>query len=180
MKYGLSYTFKLIALGMTAMASGPAIAATANGPYYATPSWDQTLAPSTRFVVLSNFGNNAVLDRETGLVWERSPAVTTDTWFNSLDACADLSLGGRKGWRLPSVHELASLVDTTVAASPVLPASHPFFNIQGASYWAASIRVGTAPWVVNFSSGAVDFIGGTDGPNYRWCVRGGQNHARDY
>ena len=48
------------------------------GPYYATPSWDQTfpcaaLANCPRFVVLSNFNNDAVLDRETGLVWERSP-----------------------------------------------------------------------------------------------------------
>jgi hypothetical protein len=51
---------------------------TAVGPYYATPSWDQTIActiPSScsRFLVLSNFNNEAVLDRETGLVWERTP-----------------------------------------------------------------------------------------------------------
>jgi hypothetical protein len=34
-----------------------------NGPYYATPSWDQTLPANTRFVVLSNFANAAMLDR---------------------------------------------------------------------------------------------------------------------
>jgi hypothetical protein len=45
----------------------------APGPYYAMPSWDQTLPVATRFIVLSNMGSNAVLDRETGLVWERSP-----------------------------------------------------------------------------------------------------------
>ena len=39
--------------------------------YHATPSWDQTLPAATRFIVLSNFGGQAVLDRETGLVWER-------------------------------------------------------------------------------------------------------------
>jgi hypothetical protein len=39
------------------------------GPYYAWPSWDQKLAASTRFVVLSNWNNEAVLDRETGLTW---------------------------------------------------------------------------------------------------------------
>ena len=43
------------------------------GPYYATPSWDQTPS-STRFVVLSNWNNEAVLDRETGLVWEKRRA----------------------------------------------------------------------------------------------------------
>ena len=45
----------------------------ANGPYYAWPSWDQTLPSSTRFIVWANFNSQAVLDRETGLVWERSP-----------------------------------------------------------------------------------------------------------
>src|SRR5689334_6098081 len=47
---------------------------TAAGPYYATPSWDQTLPASTRFIILSNFTSEAVLDRDTGLVWERSPS----------------------------------------------------------------------------------------------------------
>jgi PEP-CTERM motif len=51
---------------------------TAVGPYYATPAWDQTLpcsAPNNcpRFIVLSNMNSEAVLDRESGLVWERSP-----------------------------------------------------------------------------------------------------------
>src|SRR5262249_15328144 len=47
-----------------------ALGATANGPYYAEPSWDQMLPASTRFIVLSNFNSEAVLDRETGLVWQ--------------------------------------------------------------------------------------------------------------
>src|SRR5262249_23927325 len=60
-------TFTLIALGrVRALADGV-------GRYYATPSWDQTLPASTRFIVLSNFNSQAVLDRETGLVWERTP-----------------------------------------------------------------------------------------------------------
>ena len=50
---------------------------TAPGPYYATPSWDQQLPAATRFIVLSNWNSAAVLDRETGLVWERSPALTS-------------------------------------------------------------------------------------------------------
>ena len=163
-----------------AIASFSAVAQpTANGPYYANPAWDQILPATTRFIVLSNFNSEAVLDRESGLVWEKSPATTTNSWYNSLDACAMRAIGGRKGWRLPSVHELASLVDPA-ATNPALPSGHPFLNVQSAVYWSAAIRVNSAPWIVNFSSGAVSFESGTDGPHYAWCVRGGQNHARDY
>src|SRR5713101_5028569 len=105
-----------VAIGTLVLASGPAQAGSAKGPYYATPSWDQTLAcptpaKCTRFTVLTNFSSAAVLDRETGLVWEQSPATTTHTWSAARSQCADRTVGGRKGWRLPSVHELASLVD---------------------------------------------------------------------
>jgi hypothetical protein len=44
-----------------------------NGSYYANPSWDQELPAAQRFIVLSNLNNEAVLDRETGLVWQRTP-----------------------------------------------------------------------------------------------------------
>ena len=67
-------TFALISLGLATFAVTPAHAqTTANGPYYAMPSWDQQLPASTRFIVLSNWNSEAVLDRETGLVWERAP-----------------------------------------------------------------------------------------------------------
>src|SRR5215813_14635404 len=84
------------------------------GPYYASPSWDQTLPSNTRFIVLSNMNSAAVLDRETGLVWERSPDTELHTWVGALGHCLNSHLGGRMGWRLPSINELASLVDPTV------------------------------------------------------------------
>src|SRR5437660_12527200 len=65
MKHRLLYVFGLVVLGSLWLAAGPA-AADAVGPYYAAPSWDQTLAASTRFIVLSNMNGDAVLDRETG------------------------------------------------------------------------------------------------------------------
>ena len=43
-----------IAMATLAFASGP-VAAQTNGPYYATPSWDQQLPVSQRFIVLSNW-----------------------------------------------------------------------------------------------------------------------------
>ena len=86
MKHKLFFTLALMVLAWVGFAASPAGAATAAGPYYATPSWDQQLPASTRFVVLSNWidaahpsGGAAVLDRETGLVWEQSPTAPPTT-----------------------------------------------------------------------------------------------------
>src|SRR5262249_44050324 len=96
-----------------------------NGPYYANPSWDQHIPAGQRFIVLSNWGNAAVLDRETGLVWQRSPNGVNASWFGSAGKChSDAATGNRLGWRLPSVEELASLVDRT-QSNPALPPGHP-------------------------------------------------------
>jgi hypothetical protein len=186
MRHTRSYVLQLVALGMMAFASEPADAQTiAPGPYYATPSWDQTLPPSTRFIVLSNFNNEAVLDRETGLVWERSPvgALGTD-WFNAVSACERLIVANRLGWRLPSVQELTSLIDPT-QSNPALPPGNPFGGIVGlvgSLYWtAATVEMdATAGKVVDFSTGSITQMGKTPIPMPRsgarfLCVRGGSS-----
>jgi hypothetical protein len=71
----------------------------APGPYYAKPSWDQKLDCTTpancpRFVVLELRPHAAVLDRETGLVWERSPLALAGTYFCS-HQIRDADLGCR-------------------------------------------------------------------------------------
>jgi hypothetical protein len=161
--------------------SAPVFAQTvANGPYYATPAWDQTLPANTRFIVLSNFNNAAVLDRETGLVWERSPSTTPLTWYNALQACLNKSVGGRAGWKLPSIQELRSLVDPTTV-NPALPVGNPFTNIQFVTtvespfYWSSTtISLSGAAWIVFFATGDA-FVGtkSSSGSNFAWCVRGG-------
>ena len=81
-----------------------------------TQNWDQTIPTASRFVLLTDFGNAAVRDNETGLVWEESPDPTPLLWTDALLSCASKPVGNRKGWRLPSMAELASLVDPSVAS----------------------------------------------------------------
>lgn len=182
MKHKLSTTLGLIVLLTIALAASRANAQTvANGPYYANPSWDQTLACTTlatcpRFIVLSNMASAAVLDRETGLVWERSPSISTLTWSNARTECTVRTTGGRKGWRLPSVHELASLVDPT-HSEPALPPGHPFSDVQSSLYWSATTNADDAvgAWGVSFNNGSVGSDGKSDSSVFVWCVRGGMN-----
>lgn len=176
MKHGFGHALAATAFGMAGLASGPAVAATAAGPYYATPSWDQQLPASTRFVTLSNWvdtqfplGGAAVLDRETGLVWERSSAPILWSYEQAQQICAQSSTGGRAGWRVPSLHELSSLLDPAVPGPGLwLPAGHPFIGLSDADlYWTATSREGfpTAAWAI--ALGTV-----TAAPSNRCCSVG--------
>jgi hypothetical protein len=144
----------------------------ANGPYYAEPAWDQQMAPSTRFVVLANMNSDAVLDRETGLVWDRQPK------RHEFDGktCHD-ALGNRYGWRLPSVSEVLSLIDATTGD---LPVGHPFQfpgstfsgSFATSSVWFESIP-NTFTIVVVTGGGIAPRAVGLGVAADQWCVRGG-------
>jgi Protein of unknown function (DUF1566) len=142
-----------------------------------TQNWDKVLPAAQRFTVLAGFNNEAVRDNETGLVWERSPASIPKTWVSALNTCISKNVGGRKGWRLPSIPELGSLIDPSVAApGPTLPVSHPFSNIQSSFYWSATTyaELPANGWGVNFHNGTVT-PGVKAGAVPIWCVRGGMN-----
>jgi hypothetical protein len=153
-----------------------------------TQNWDKKLPNEARFTILADFNNQAVRDNETGLVWERSPNGSQYTWVDAVRTCWMIEVGGRTGWHLPTIEELASLVDrSAISSGLILPLGHPFLNIQPSTYWSTTTDVRpqflpSQAWVVRFNGG--DFgvsIGDNDKstPNYRWCVRGG-THADKY
>jgi len=166
-------------LGTLAVASAPAGAQISqNGPYYALPSWAQQLPSATRFIVLTDWGSAAVLDRETGLVWERAPQTSTFVWVNAIFACREELVGNRRSWRLASYEELTSLLDPT-QSNPALPAGNPFQGIGATDlFWTATIdeELSTAAYFVQIASAATFQTGVKDNPAnlFRaWCVRGG-------
>ena len=138
------------------------------------PQWDKTFNGKSRFKVLSGFGGLAVLDRETGLVWERDSTQGSSTWSSSRLICRTRTVGGRMGWRLPTVEEFTSLADAS-GPGPVLPAGHPFAFINW-DYWTATTLDGSpnVAIVVNPTDFSMKFTEGKDGSNGFWCVRGGQ------
>ena len=144
-------------------------------------SWDQQLIAGRFLPALGT--TVAVLDNETQLVWERSPNTLSTSWEQALLDCYSKNVGGRKGWRLPTVEELFSLVAPTVAfPGPTLPVGHPFLQVQKGAYWSGTRidLINTTQlnaWGVNFSGGTIA-SGQMNGSSlmHVWCVRGGHGH----
>jgi hypothetical protein len=127
-----------------------------------------------RFVVLADWNNEAVFDRKTGLVWERAPNSSFSNWVGAHKRCENLVLGRHEGWRLPSIFELATLIDPSVPApGPTLPPGHPFAVVPS-FYWSATSDPTDSAnaWGVGFNIGDVG-SGVKSAIDYVWCVRDG-------
>ena len=137
-------------------------------------SWDQILPASERFVLVMN--GEGVLDKETGLVWENTSDTALRTWTSAIRHCYSHEVGGRKGWHLPTIEQLSSLVDST-QSNPALPSGHPFNNVQSSPYWSITTDVDdtNGVWGVNFYNGLMSFNDKVSS-YYAWCVRGGESH----
>jgi hypothetical protein len=93
-------------------------------------------------------------------------------------------VGDRFGWRLPTVEELASLVDdSTPLFSLALPDGHPFSNVQTTLYWSATTFAPdtSKAWRVSFNQTGTPQVDrnaavakSSAGGGLVWCVRGGQ------
>ena len=132
--------------------------------------------------------NGTVTDTSTGLMWQQDTArdgqgnYDTMTWKEALNYCENLELpeGGYTDWRLPTIKELASLVD----ASRYNPAINIGFfpNTISLGYWSSTTSAGSTDlaWLVGFGSGGVTWYYKTYGSDYVRAVRGGQSGAFDY
>jgi hypothetical protein len=146
-----------------------------------TLRWDTNNASNSRFTTAFP---GAVLDKNTGLVWEQAPGDTFRVWEKvspapegAINYCVNKQVGGTRGWRLPSVAELASVQDPTLAA-PFVPAS-VFTGVQSTNYWSASthsavITLGIEAWGVGFGTGNVIHFNKLANL-LAWCVRGPMN-----
>lgn len=123
--------------------------------------------PGQRF---TNQGDGTVIDNLTGLMWQTSLG-PVDDWANAINQCSSATTGSYLDWRLPNVHEFYS-VTSKGAASPALPAGHPFTNVIHGNYWTSTTLAGnsTHAWFVNLISGYIYDADKASSLNV-WCVR---------
>jgi len=138
-------------------------------------NWGDQIPGTARWKVLLEFDGQAVLDKETELVWEKTASTTAADWTTARAICAEKSIGNRRAWRLPSFFELASLVDNS-HTNPALPAGHPFVGVNvGITYWSGTTNFnnGAQAWSMSFVDGTLFTETKTNSGEGVWCVRGG-------
>jgi hypothetical protein len=122
-----------------------------------------------------------VRDNYTGLVWQQGYSPATMAWSAAATYCSSLALNGNT-WRVPSIRELATLVDEAQVAPAINRTMFPNTQFGSRSnnwYWASHAAVGNAAasWAINFDDGFTGFNAGAVGDwNYftaAWtrCVR---------
>ena len=98
-----------------------------------------------------------VVDRVTGLMWQRQVDATSRSWTDATATCACLSLGGHADWRLPTRMELVSIVDFTQDAPAIDRQAFP--DTPGAWFWTSSLWADnpTFAWYLYFENGFSNF-----------------------
>ena len=122
--------------------------------------------PATRYTIASG----VVTDTVTGLVWQQQAPTSTYTQSEGSAYCSTLSLGGFNfGWRLPTIKELATLVDYSVPQGSLMMDATAFAGEPANVFWSSTPVAGlpTDAWVVYFGNGNVFSINVT----YGYCVR---------
>jgi len=135
---------------------------------------DPAVAPPDQY---SAVADGEVRDNYTGLVWQSGGSDDMLSWQEAVDYCDGLDLNGNS-WRLPSIRELATLVDEAQVAPAINREMFPDTKYGARSndwYWATPER-GSAAWGLNFDDGFTGTNTGsaawnTFGPSWARCVR---------
>ena len=101
-----------------------------------------------------------VRDVATGLTWQRAVPSGQFKFDAARAYCAQLALSGKKGWRVPTLTELLTLIDER-AGSPMIDRG-AFPNTPGEQFWTSTNFSGgrLEGWYVYFSHGDAlyDFV----------------------
>ena len=121
-------------------------------------------------------------DEWTGLTWQQIPdeegpaaecpsSPTCVPWMDAAPFCANLALDGG-GWRLPTVKELATLVDETKAYPAIDTAVFTGNDALLALFWTSTETITPGGgWMVAFGDGEIGSFAAENTSGRVRCVR---------
>ncbi len=101
-------------------------------------------------------GNSTVTDVATGLIWQKSGSSRIMTWEETREHIKELNqkkFGGYTDWHLPTIEELASLMESSWKNSPMFMDS--VFDNHQKSYWSSDTSGPNKVWKANFHLGFI-------------------------
>jgi hypothetical protein len=122
--------------------------------------FDQTKNPRGDFANdLVDNGDGTVTDRSTGLMWQKAGSRDGVLWKNAQDYLTQLNkehFAGHTDWRLPTIEELASLME------PARSADHlhidPVFSNEQDICWSSDTFGKNTAWYASFRAGMIRHI----------------------
>jgi len=124
-----------------------------NAPFYGQDGHYDFSAPS--YEIKTMHGQEVVVDRVTGLTWQKDDDGTRRTWTEAVDYCEALTLAGYSDWRLPTRKELQSIVNYGAFGPALDTTSFASSHQTDECYWTATSP--TCPektaWKVCFRNG---------------------------
>ncbi len=181
--------------------AGTIIDPTPGQPFYGQDAQVQGSPPAYQ-----DNGNGTVSDRNTGLMWTKTPDFSNKlTWDEAKASVGTVNVGGYSDWRLPTIKELYSLIDFNGSSKMTAAQSTPYIDTNyfdfvypdpssgerliDAQYWSSTGYVGTTmggdatAFGVNFADGRIKGYptginpGGHQKTEYVRYVRGGDNYG---
>jgi hypothetical protein len=86
--------------------------------------------------------DNKVIDRATGLMWQKSDDGVAKSWADALAYCEALSLDGFSDWHLPTAKQLHSIID--YGYSPAINPAFKLINRDG-YFWTSTTHLEGPP-----------------------------------
>ena len=121
----------------------------------------------------TDHGDGTVTDNNTKLMWTKDASILD--WPMDLrdvtDALQTFTQAGHWDWRLPSISELRSLIDSSYA-DPSLPPGNPFIGVQHDTYFSGTPGPPSdCAWAANMGDGRTSLECNAEA--YAWPVRSG-------
>jgi hypothetical protein len=137
--------------------------------------------PLNHYTVTGTGTDATVLDNYTGLIWQQTYSTSRMAFSAAASYCASQSTGGLTGWRVPTLTELASLVNEARVGSNATNGAvnlTAFPNTNGSCgpdgwYWASEPSlVGGEGWGISYCDGYTGWNSGASSSDWNYFIDG--------